>query len=185
MVCSRDHEGRSTGQGLLSPDSALMQAWQGGDEQALEALHGRHAGRLVGWLTRKSRDPQVAQDVAQEVWLSAHRFKAGWRQEAGAFSTWLYRIAHNALVTHHRAATRRPLTLLDRDPEVAMDWDPVARMALQKAQERLSPAAMVAFTLGAVNGLDHNEMALEMAVTPDCARARLSRACRELRETLA
>jgi len=162
-----------------------MQAFQGGDEQALEALHRRHAGRLVGWLARKSRDPQVAQDVAQEAWLSVHRFKAGWRQEAGSFSTWLYRIAGNALIAHHRATVRRPLTLLDRDPEVAIGWDPVAKMALQKAQERLSPAAMVAFTLGAVNGLDHNEMALEMAVTPDCARARLSRACRELRETLA
>ena len=126
----------------------------------------------------------VAQDVAQEAWLLVHRFKAGWKQEAGSFGTWLYRIAWNALVAHHRLTKRRPLTLLDRDPEVAVYNDPIARMALQKAQERLSPAAMVAFTLGAVNGLDHNEMALVMDVTPDCARARLSRACRELRATL-
>jgi DNA-directed RNA polymerase specialized sigma24 family protein len=87
-------------------------------------------------------------------------------------------------VAHHRLTKRRPLTLLDKDPDVAVYNDPIARMALQKAQERLSPAAMVAFTLGAVNGLDHNEMALVMDVTPDCARARLSRACRELRATL-
>ena len=168
----------------MSPDNALMAAWQDGDRQALEALHRKHARRLVGWLTRKSRDPQVAQDVAQDAWLSVHRFKAGWKQEAGSFGTWLYRIAWNALVAHHRLTKRRPLTLLDKDPEVAVYNDPIARMALQKAQERLSPAAMVAFTLGAVNGLDHNEMALVMDVTPDCARARLSRACRELRATL-
>lgn len=165
-------------------DSELMAAWQDGSEPALEALHSKHAGRLQGWLTWKSRDPQVAQDVAQEAWLAVHRFKAGWRQEAGSFRTWLYRIAWNALLTHHRATARRSLTLLDRDPEVAVYDDPIVRMALQKAQERLSPEAMVAFTLGAVNGLDHNEMALAMAVTPACARARLSRACRELRETL-
>ena len=79
-----------------------MAAWQDGDRQALEALHRKHARRLVGWLTRKSRDPQVAQDVAQDAWLSVHRFKAGWKQEAGSFGTWLYRIAWNALVDARR-----------------------------------------------------------------------------------
>jgi RNA polymerase sigma-70 factor (ECF subfamily) len=165
-------------------DRELMEALQDGDARSLDALHSRHSGRLVGWLTRRTRDHHAAEDVAQEVWLSVHRHRDRWRPESGAFSTWLYTIARNALIDHIRARSRRRLVLLDREPLIRVDDTTVERLTLRKAQELIPPDHAVAFNLGGVEGLDHNEMARVMGVSPDCARARLSRATRALREII-
>jgi RNA polymerase sigma-70 factor (ECF subfamily) len=79
------------------------------------------------------------------------------------------------------------VTLLDLDPDDVgrgVGSDPVDAVALSRAIEQLPVPLREAFLLGAVHGLDHQELAVALDVTPDNARARLSRARARLRALL-
>jgi len=59
--------------------------------------------QLTGW------NEALADDLAQETFIKAHRALAGYKGKA-KFSSWLYRIAYNEMVGHFRVARNRELT---------------------------------------------------------------------------
>ena len=102
---------------VLPTDEALMLAWAGGDLPAFQALYERHRRRLHGFLLRQLRDPALAEELFQDVWQRVIAARASWQPEA-AFSTWLFRIAHNRLNDHWRAARHRPPAPTDAEARV-------------------------------------------------------------------
>ena len=76
-----------------------------GDAAAYAELVLAHQPRLRRLLAARLADPHLAEDVAQEVWMLAHRRLATWRGHAG-FGSWLRRIA---LREAARASERRRL----------------------------------------------------------------------------
>jgi RNA polymerase sigma factor (sigma-70 family) len=88
-------------------DEMLMLAYAGGQVAAFEQLYGRHRARLYRFLLRQLRDGALADELFQDVWQRVIAARQGWKPEA-AFSTWLYRIAHNRLADHWRALQHRP-----------------------------------------------------------------------------
>lgn len=88
-------------------DEMLMLAYAGGQVAAFEQLYGRHRARLYRFLLRQLRDGTLADEIFQDVWQRVIAARQGWKPEA-AFSTWLYRIAHNRLADHWRALQYRP-----------------------------------------------------------------------------
>jgi len=101
----------------LPTDEALMLAWAGGDLPAFQALYERHRRKLHGFLLRQLRDPGLAEEMFQDVWQRVIAARAGWQPDA-AFGTWLFRIAHNRLNDHWRAARHRPPAPYDADARV-------------------------------------------------------------------
>ena len=65
-----------------------------------------------------------------------------------------------------------------------MNAQSVARLHLEKVVAELPDALRDAFLLGVVEGFDHHEVAAALEITPDNARARISRARRLLRAAL-
>ncbi len=104
-------------------DEALMAAWAGGDANAFAPLYARHRTRLYRFLLRQLRDPALADELFQDVWQKVIAARTGWRPEA-AFSTWLFRIAHNRLADHWRAQKHRPAAPEDADERAARIPDP-------------------------------------------------------------
>ena len=104
-------------------DDALMLAFAAGDASAFEVLYHRHRDRLYRFLVRQLRSPALADDVFQDVWQRVIAAREGWRPEA-LFTTWLYRIAHNRLADHWRAARHRPPAPDDADARTAAIVDP-------------------------------------------------------------
>ncbi|MEP6633098.1 MAG: RNA polymerase sigma factor [Luteimonas sp.] len=88
-------------------DETLMLAYAAGDTSAFDQLYGRHRGRLYRYLLRQLRDGALADEVFQDIWQRVIAARDGWKPDA-AFSTWLYRIAHNRLTDHWRALKHRP-----------------------------------------------------------------------------
>lgn len=102
-------------------DEDLMRAWAAGDVRAFETLYGRHKGPLYRFMRRQLRDGALADELFQDVWQRVIAAREGWRPDA-AFSTWLYRIAHNRLNDHWRAARHRPAA--PADAELRLDAIP-------------------------------------------------------------
>ena len=104
-------------------DDVLMLAWTGGDVAAFELLYGRHRGPLYRFLLRQTRDAALADEFFQDVWQRVITARAGWTPDA-AFSTWLFRIAHNRLNDHWRGLKHRPPAPADGDERAARVPDP-------------------------------------------------------------
>src|SRR6186997_3623833 len=116
-----------------------------GDEGALRALWTRHAPhidivvrRLVG------QDPDLAADIAQEVWIQIFRALPSYRGDS-QFGTWAHRIAVNRTLNALRK-TRR-LANLETDVEedsasVEPDTDrSFLAASIEQAAAKLSPGA--------------------------------------------
>ena len=79
-------------------DDELISEWKRSSGTArdavVEELFERHYQRVGRWCYRLTNDREAAADLAQEVFLKAHRYLAGFKGTS-AFSTWLYSIARN------------------------------------------------------------------------------------------
>ncbi len=104
-------------------DDALMLAYAAGDIRAFEMLYARHRGPLYQFLLRQLRNGALADELFQDVWQRVVGARASWQPEA-AFSTWLFRIAHNRLNDHWRAQRHRPAAPDDADARTAQLADP-------------------------------------------------------------
>ena len=86
--------------GSLS-DADLISSAIDGPEESFEELVRRYQRPIVGYVFRMLGDYDSALDVTQEVFIkvynSLHRYSSEYK-----FSTWLYRIAHNATIDHIR-----------------------------------------------------------------------------------
>jgi RNA polymerase sigma-70 factor, ECF subfamily len=90
----------------LSDDDLLVEyrrAPAGKRDAVTNELFGRHYERVARWCYRFTGDRDAAADLAQEVFLKAHKHLDGFRG-ASRFSTWLYTIVRNESIDRvHRA----------------------------------------------------------------------------------
>lgn len=164
-------------------DEELMHAVQCDDRAAYQVLFERHRGASYGFLVRKVRNPERAADLFQETWLRVHRGRATFTQ-GQRFKPWLFSIALNATRDSGRRQSRQVDTIELTLDKPAPSRDHTQRMTLEAAIDGLPENLRDAFLLGAVYGLDHNEVAAQLQISPANARARLSRARKLLRERL-
>lgn len=104
-------------------DETLMLAYAAGQASAFEQLYRRHRGSLYRFLDRQLRNQALTDEMFQDVWQRVIAARAGWTPEA-AFTTWLFRIAHNRLNDHWRALKHRPPAPADADERAARVPDP-------------------------------------------------------------
>ena len=95
-----------------------MLAYAGGDTGAFERLYRRHKDSLYRYFLRQLRDPALADDFFQDTWQKVIAARQEWRPDA-PFAAWLYRIAHNRLGDHWRAARLRPQAPDDAEARLA------------------------------------------------------------------
>src|ERR1039457_3401149 len=78
----------------IETDLDLMLRVRDGDAASFEVLLRRYRLPLVSYFRRMVRDPSLAEDLAQEVFLRVYKSRERYQPEA-KFTTWLYRIATN------------------------------------------------------------------------------------------
>ena len=125
---------------MAMDDTALIQrAVANPGSSAFTELVKRHQSSLRYSLRQLTGgDLGLADDIAQETFIRAHRTLAGFRGDA-KFSTWLYRIASRLLIDHHR---KRRETL-GRDQDIQERADPgVAENEAQDLHRDLARAML-------------------------------------------
>lgn len=78
--------------------------------EAYAFLVGRYEEKLLRYVMRISRSTKEdGEDILQDVFLSAYKNLNDFDQ-ALKFSSWIYRITHNKVISHFRKVTARPKT---------------------------------------------------------------------------
>ena len=156
------------------------------DDRAFEALIRRHAPRVRA-LAQGLVGVSSADDVVQEVFMSAHTHLGQFRGEA-LFSTWLHRIALNAC---YRLLRRTPGLDLAGIPEPVSADDPGQRGELAQLRETLAwalaqlpPEQREAVSLRELADLDYAEIAQVQGVELGTVKSRINRGRAALRSLL-
>jgi RNA polymerase sigma-70 factor, ECF subfamily len=89
-----------TNPGTLA-DGELVLTAVAGRESAFEELVRRYQRPIASYVYRMVGDYDAALDLTQEVFIKVYNSLARYRSEF-KFSTWIYKIAHNAAIDHLR-----------------------------------------------------------------------------------
>lgn len=169
------------------PDTALILAWQRGDEQAAAELVGRHARALARFLVGMGAPEAELDDLVQDTFIRAFRSVSRFRGQC-QFRTWLLTIGGNVLKDFGRRAARRRVVQLDESVRDA-GGDPHELAEASEAEARLAGGLKVlprlqreVFLLRAQQGLEYDEIAAALNTTPGAARVHYHHAVKRLKE---
>ncbi len=160
-----------------------------GSRDALGVLVRRHQAKVVGLALRFLGRWDVAEDVAQDVFVRVWRAAATFRPEA-QFMTWLYRLASNLCWDRRRQAARE-LRLRSTAPKPGSADPPSATLENRDRIERVRLAIAelpdrqrLAVILHRYQGLSHNEIADTTGWSQSAVESCLVRAYESLRKSL-
>ncbi len=157
-----------------------------GDVAAFEALYREHAARVYGLCLRMTGQAATAEDLTQDTFVSAWRSLPGYEGRS-SFSTWLHRMAVNAVLAARRGPRGRnevSLTGEDGDEmELAADtaMDEATPIDLERAIGSLPAGARDIVVLHGIYGYSHEEAAGMLGVAVGTCKAQLHRARQLLR----
>ena len=172
----------------MATDFPTIQRAIEGDERALRSLWSQHAPHIDAVVRRLVGDPDLAEDIAQEVWIQIFRALPTYRGES-QFGTWAHRIAVNRTLNALRRTRRLGKIETDMQEEtVAVENGSDRAMlaaSIEAAAAQLSPGARTVFLMHDVEGYTHEEIATELGITAGGSKSQLFKARAKLRRLLA
>lgn len=147
-----------------------------------ESLFMANQHRLFRYLRRAVGEADAARDLTQDVFVRVTRTAIP-RTGDGEIRAWLFSIARNVALDHHRKRVRRPdpVPLGDEGSRPAsQDVD----LAVSQALTQLADLDRDVFLMREVAGLGYEEIARACGLTPDAVRSRIYRARLQLRAQL-
>lgn len=169
---------------LVVGDDGLVDRARKGDVDAFELLYRQHSGRVYALCLRLAADPVVARELTQDTFVRAWEALPRFRADA-SITTWLHRIAVNAMLERQRGERRRTsrVSLVDDEEEgdariagVVAAPDVATAIDLERAIGALPPGVRRAFVLHDVEGYTHEEIATMTGLAAGTLRAQLHRA---------
>jgi RNA polymerase sigma-70 factor, ECF subfamily len=148
---------------IQSPD-ALLVAMAAGDKKSFRMLYDTQANWVFAIALRILRDPQAAEDAAQEtfvkLWRTAVRFDAA----RGSGKAWIGIIARNTALDMGRR--RQPVDELDDIAMSHLASDPVdpPDPKLGRCLDKLPPDQAKAIVTMYTYGLSHSELSEQLAM---------------------
>ena len=101
-------------------EQELVGAIRAGNDRAFEELYSRYRERIFAFILSKVHDHGRAEDIAQEVFMSALR-RLRSSDQTIAFKPWIYEIAKNACIDEFRRGSRAREVPLESDGEFVVD----------------------------------------------------------------
>jgi RNA polymerase sigma-70 factor, ECF subfamily len=165
----------------------LVQGLLAGDTDAIRALYARFGRPVYSMGYRILGSADAAEELTQDVFVTAWRKAARFDPARGRLSTWLMTIAHNLAVDRLRRDTgvRRPtLVLVEEVPEMASDPEDellLERDAALRALASLSDADRSLLARAYFRGLTAREISEADGVPLGTVKTRLRSALIKVR----
>lgn len=183
---------RSNPETEVDPQVLLLRVARG-DQEAFELLFRHVAGAVLGVARRVLRDPEQAQEVAQEVMVEVWRTAPRFDPARGSVMTWVLTMAHRRAVDRvrsaqastdreHRVARQEHLTPFDEVAEAVE-----ARFERQQVRTALGSLTEVqreAVELAYYGGLTQREVATLLGLPLGTVKTRMRDGLIRLRDAL-
>ncbi|MBN2494392.1 MAG: sigma-70 family RNA polymerase sigma factor [Deltaproteobacteria bacterium] len=184
-------------------DKQLVRRARRGDEKAFRALMEKYRRKIYAIAYGMVRDPEVAMDISQEVFIKVHRYLGSF-QGSSSFYTWLYRIVVNLSIDHIRKERKHESvdyddmilrrepdddeswivpTVLDSDPHEAYQRKEMAER-IGRAFESLSEKHRAVLILREVEGQSYEEIARVLRIHKGTVMSRLHHARKNFQRAL-
>jgi RNA polymerase sigma-70 factor (ECF subfamily) len=173
-------------------EAALVGRAIAGDADAFGKLYLRHVDAIYRYVFLRVGNASDAEDLTEQVFLKVWEALPGYEQRGKPFINWVYRIAHNVAVDHHRQ--RRPLAATPLlEEEHWESGEPSALTQVIQAEQATSLASAISqlsedqqqvTVLRFVEGLRHAEVADIIGKSEGACRVIQYRALAALKEIL-
>lgn len=160
-----------------------------GNESAFREIFHHFYPRLEAYVLKVTRDPQVTEEIVQDVlltvWLKHEEF-----HEIREPESWIFKVATNRTYDYlKKLARQRKLmsTLLSRVPVPEMDTENRVQLRestslLHSAVRQLPEQQQLVYRLNRENGLRTDEIAKQLAISQSTVKNHLVRALRSVRQ---
>jgi RNA polymerase sigma-70 factor (ECF subfamily) len=176
-------------------EKELVQKSQKGDEDAYRVLVERYQRKVFNMAFSLTLNPDVADDLAQEVFIKAYYALPKFKHKA-AFSTWLHQITVNHIRDYLRKASRMKsvsfeetmrdvptyaddVEIRERDEELAQ-----RKKLVHEAMATLPEKYRVILSLRDIQGLQYDEISRVLDISPGTVDSRLHRARKILKKKI-
>lgn len=162
-----------------------------GDRDAFSQLFDIFTPRLRAYARKQGADPQLAENVVQDVMVTAWTRARLFNPDKASARTWIYTLVRNRLIDQHRSAERqrRAYANLALDtPEIGHDTNDAERdltgsrvtALLQQLPDEQAQAILMTY----VEGKSHREIAEELDVPTGTIKSRTRLALQRLRKLM-
>ena len=177
--------------GDAQEERLLVDAAKAGDQLALSELYQTYFPRVYRYILARTGSPHDAEDLAEEVFMRVLEAIQRFQHREAPFSAWLFRIAHNAVISQRRKESARGKSgpLLEGIPVDSAGPDELVEQRLilnevMEAARRLPDAQRQVITLRFTAGLSVAETALAMGKGEGNVKVIQHKAIAKLREML-
>jgi RNA polymerase sigma-70 factor (ECF subfamily) len=160
----------------------------------LAGLFQQYYPRLYHYLRYRVASTQDVEDLVSTIFEQAYSHRHQFDPNKGAFSTWLFRIAHNELVNYYRKKESRSTWVADIEPPVDLvtsEPSPESQVItsetlvlMLRCLERLSERDQEVISLKFAGKLRNNEISKVMELPEKTVSVVLLRAVQRLRQEM-
>jgi RNA polymerase sigma-70 factor (ECF subfamily) len=178
--------------GVKMNDNAIIRRIQGGDVDVFAQLVQRYHKNLLAFIYRFVRDPDLTEDIGQEVFLDVYKSLSRFDPEMGTpFSAWLYISARNRCISELRKRGRGESVPLEEYHSVTCAGDSAeallisqeGRQALADSLEQL-PEPFRTTMLKSLQGASLNDIASQCGISQATVKTRLFRAKEKMKQLM-
>jgi RNA polymerase sigma-70 factor (ECF subfamily) len=158
------------------------------DADSFGALYDRYVDEIHRYLTVRLDNAAAAEDVTAEVFLQALRHIGRYEDRGRPFSSWLYRIAHNAAADYYRRQhvhQELEQEMLDESPSVeTLALGKLVTKEIWREVAQLPRQQRIAITLRFREDLSDREAGARMGKSQDAVKQLIFRGMARLRGQL-
>jgi RNA polymerase sigma-70 factor (ECF subfamily) len=171
----------------LKEQNELIKGCIEGNRSAQYAFYKKYSKAMYNISYRITNDPDEAEDVLQEAFLSAFNHMNAYKGDA-SIGAWLKRIVVNTAINHLRKKKmiQVPLEQMEVvEEDTINDEDIVLELSRVKdAIQELPDGFRTVFSLYLLEGYDHREIADILGVSESTSKSQYNRAKKRLKEIL-
>ena len=151
----------------------------------VETIWNEFSAKLGQFIAARVADRATAEDILQDVFLKIQN-RLGQLQDPAKLQSWLYLVARNAIIDHHRTrkeTTEVPESLPAEPPAHDVEVEDL-KAAFRRLIDSLPKAYRDALVLTEFEGLTQKEMAARLGISLSGAKSRVQRGREQLKQML-
>lgn len=174
----------------MKEEESFIKRAQAGEAEAFGWIYDQYIKKIYRFVYLKVSHRANAEDLTQQVFLNAWQNIGGYQSRGFPFSSWLYRIANNAVIDHYR--TNRHHLAIDSLPEDIFAEEAPNRRIEQEAEiaevkgavRQLEPDQQSVIIMKFVEELSNKEIASALDKTEGAIRVIQHRALKKIKDIM-